>query len=303
MTGSGISAFRAAKRRVPVLDSMMAYHETGQGDTILLLHGNPTSSILWRDVIPKIAHLGRCIAPDLIGMGDSGKRPADGTNYRFVEHRRYLDQLLDQLDIGDRVTLVLHDWGSALGFDWARRHPHRVRAIAYMEAIVTPLTWDDWPDRARGIFQGMRSAKGERLVLDDNSFVERILPSSILRGLTEAEHDEYRRPFQAREDRWPTLQWPREIPIDGHPADVVRIVTDYASWLATTDLPKLFVNADPSSILLGRQREFCRTWPNQTEVTVAGVHFVQEDSVDAIGAAIADWLPATSRPVEQGGTE
>ena len=269
----------------------MAYHESGSGDAIVLLHGNPTSSYLWRNVIPHLNTSYRCVAPDLIGMGDS--EPLDDVgpgSYRFVEHREYLDGLLDQLRLGDRVTFVIHDWGSALGFDWANRHRDRVLAIAYMEAIVRPVTWDTWPEAARRIFQGLRSPAGEEMVLDKNLFVEAILPASILRELDPDEMDEYRRPFtEAGERRRPTLTWPRQIPINGEPADVVEITQSYADWLASSDLPKLFVNAEPGAILTGEQRQFCRTWPNQTEVTVAGNHFIQEDSPDEIGQAISAW--------------
>ena len=272
----------------------MAYHESGDataGEAHVFLHGNPTSSYLWRDVIPYVRDEARCIAPDLIGMGDSDKLDDSGPgSYRFVEHRQYLDGLLDHLDVGDEVTLVVHDWGSALGFDWANRHRDRVAGIAYMEAIVRPLGWDDWPDGARQFFQALRSPAGDEMVLTKNLFVETILPASILRTLDADEMAEYRRPFAAAgEARRPTITWPREIPIDGEPADVAAIVQAYADWLATCEIPKLFVNAEPGSILIGSQRDFCRTWPNQTEVTVAGNHFVQEDSADEIGRAIASW--------------
>lgn len=281
-----------AKRRARVGDLDMAYVEVGEGAPIVLLHGNPTSSYLWRDVLPHLAGLGRCIAPDLIGMGDSDKLADSGPDrYRFVEHRRYLDGLLAGLGVTDDVTFVVHDWGSALGFDWANRHRDAVRGIAYMEAIVRPVTWDEWPDSARSIFQAMRSDAGEEICLEKNVFVERILPSAVLRELTAAEMEEYRRPFrEPGEGRRPTLTWPREIPIDGEPADVDEIVRAYADWLAGDAAPpKLFVDAEPGSILTGPQREFCRAWPDQREVTVAGAHFVQEDSPDEIGRAIADW--------------
>jgi haloalkane dehalogenase len=280
------------KQYADVLGRRMAYVDEGEGDPIVLLHGNPTSSYLWRRVLPHLTDRGRCIAPDLIGMGDSEKLPGEGDDrYRFVEHRRHLDALLEQLGVDRDVTLVVHDWGSGLGFDWANRHREAVRGIAYLEAIVRPVSWDDWPEGARKIFQAMRSEAGESIVLEKNVFVERILPSSILRDLSEAEHDVYRAPYTTPgEDRRPTLTWPREIPIDGEPADVHAIVADYADWLSTSDVPKLFVDADPGSILVGAQREFCRAWPNQTEVTVPGIHFVQEDSGDAIGRAVADWL-------------
>jgi haloalkane dehalogenase len=270
----------------------MAYVEEGAGDPIVFLHGNPTSSYLWRNVIPHVGPLGRCIAPDLVGMGDSDPLPDSGPGrYRFVDHRRCLDGLLEALDVRERVTFVVHDWGSALGFDWANRHRAAVTGLAYMEAIVRPVTWAQWPDAARRVFQGFRSEAGESMVLERNVFVEAVLPGSILRKLTDEEMAEYRRPFlEPGERRRPTLTWPREIPIEGEPADVTEIVGGYAEWLSASPVPKLFVNADPGAILTGGQREFCRTWPNQREVTVRGSHFIQEDSPDEIGSAIADWL-------------
>jgi len=277
------------KHRIDVLGSEMAYAEVGDGDPIVFLHGNPTSSYLWRNVIPHVADLGRCIAPDLIGMGDSDKVP--GLEYRFADHRHYLDAFLEAVGVRDAVTLVVHDWGSGLGFDWANRHREAVEGIAYMEAIVRPVTWDDWPEGSRRIFEAMRSPAGEAIVLEKNVFVERILPASIIRRLSGEEMNEYRRPFSVQgEARRPTLTWPREIPIEGDPADVDAIVAEYAGWLATSDVPKLFINAEPGAILVGVQREFCRTWPNQMEVTVEGIHFVQEDSPDEIGAALRQWI-------------
>ena len=251
-----------------------------------------TSSYLWRNILPHLAGLGRCVAPDLIGMGDSDKLDDPGANsYTFVQHREFLDALLESLGVTERVTLVVHDWGSALGFDWARRHPDAVAGIAYMEAIVRPMTWDEFPDGARQVFQGFRSPAGESMVLDKNVFVERVLPGSVLRDLTDPEMAEYRRPFaQPGESRRPTLTWPRQIPIGGEPADVVAIVEDYASWLAQSPIPKLLIVAEPGALLRGAQLDFARGWPNQGEVTVAGNHFLQEDSPDEIGAAIAEWL-------------
>jgi haloalkane dehalogenase len=282
---------RYPRATVEVDGATMAYVETGEGDPIVFLHGNPTSSYLWRNVMPHLEGLGRLIAPDLIGMGDSAKLADPGPgSYTFVEHRRYLDGLLDALGVSDRVTLVVHDWGSALGFDWANRHRGAVKGIAYMEAIVRPMAWDEWPVAARGVFEGFRSAAGEGMVLDKNVFVERVLPGSVLRPLSEAEMTEYRRPFlEAGEARRCTLTWPRQIPIGGEPADVAAIVAAYADWLAHSDLPKLFVNAEPGALLVGAPREFARGWPNQVEVTVAGNHFLQEDSPDEIGRAVADW--------------
>ena len=276
------------RNRLAVASIEMAYVDAGEGDPIVFLHGNPTSSYLWRNVIPHLEGLGRCLAPDLVGMGDSGKAP-DGS-YRFVDHRRYLDGWFDALDLTQRVTLVVHDWGSALGFHWAHRFPERVKGIVYMEAIVRSLIWQEWPDQARALFQAMRTPAGEEIILEKNVFVERVLPASVLRGLSETEMDVYRRPYQEPgESRRPTLTWPREIPLDGEPSDVVEIVDAYAGWLATSEVPKLFINADPGVILAGTQREYCRRWRNQREVTVKGSHFIQEDSPVQIGQAIAEW--------------
>ncbi|MBI1848597.1 MAG: haloalkane dehalogenase [Candidatus Rokubacteria bacterium] len=276
------------RRRATVLDTEMAYVDTGAGAPVVFLHGNPTSSYLWRNVIPHVAPAARCLAPDLVGMGESGRAPAG--SYRFVDHQRYLDSWFEALALRD-VTLVMHDWGSALGFWWANRHPERVRGLVYMEAIVRPVTWEEWPEAARKVFQGMRSPAGEEMVLQKNVFVERILPASVMRGLTPEEHAVYRRPFaEPGESRRPTLTWPREIPIEGQPVDVAGIVAAYAAWLRVSPVPKLFVNAEPGSILVGAQREFCRRWPNQEEVTVRGTHFIQEDSPAEIGRAVAAFV-------------
>ena len=279
-------------RRIGVLDTEMAYVDTGRGRPVVFLHGNPTSSFLWRHIIPEVEGAARCLAPDLVGMGQSGKAPSG--SYRFLDHARYLDAWFDAMGLTRDVTLVVHDWGSALGFHWARRHPERVSGLVYMEAIVRPLTWADWPENARKIFQGMRSPAAEDLVLQKNVFVERVLPASVMRPLTDAEMAVYRAPYrEPGESRRPVLTWPREIPVDGAPADVVAIVDAYGQWLAQSAVPKLFVNAEPGSILVGAQRDFCRTWPNQDEVTVKGLHFVQEDSPGEIGQAIRAFLGRT----------
>lgn len=282
----------APKKFLEVHGRRMAYIDEGKGDAIVFQHGNPTSSYLWRNVMPHCRGLGRLVACDLIGMGDSDKLDDSGPGrYSFAEQREHLHALWDALDLGDRVVLVLHDWGSALGFDWANSHRDRVQGIAYMEALVAPVTWADWPDNARKVFQNFRSPAGEEMILQKNIFVERVLPGSVLRGLTEEEMAVYRKPFaEPGEGRRPTLTWPRQIPVEGEPADVVRIALDYGAWLATSAVPKLFVNAEPGSILVGRQRDFCRSWRNQTEVTVKGSHFVQEDSPDEIGAAVAGFV-------------
>jgi haloalkane dehalogenase len=272
--------------------------EGGAGPVFLFLHGNPTSSYLWRNVMPPVAALGRCFAPDLIGMGDSEKLANPGPDtYRFATHRGFLDQFIDAVIGTERpIVLVGHDWGSALAFDWANRHRSRAAGIVYMEAIVKKLRWDEWPETSRRMFQGFRSPAGEEMILDRNLFVERVLPGSILRKLDPAEMDEYRRPFAGgREDRWPTLAWPREIPIDGEPPDVVALAGSYAAWMAENAVPKLFVNAEPGAILTGAPRDFCRTWRNQTEVTVPGSHFIQEDSGPEIGHAIAGWAAGLAR--------
>ena len=284
---------RYSRRRVQALDVELATVDTGQGDPVVFLHGNPTSSYLWRNVIPHVEGMARCLAPDLLGMGESGKSPTG--SYRFADHTRYLDSWFEAMGLTENVTLVGHDWGSALAFDWAFRHQDRLKGLIYMEAIVRPLSWGEWPERSRALFQGMRSPAGEDIILDKNVFVERILPASVMRGLSEEEMEVYKRPYLlVGESRRPTLTWPRQIPLDGEPADVVEIVSNYSRWLSTSDLPKLFINAEPGTILTGAQREYCRAWPNQREVTVKGFHFIQEDCPTEIGQAIADWLESLS---------
>ena len=271
----------------------MSYVDTGApaaaaDGAVVFLHGNPTSSYLWRNIIPHVSPLARCLAPDLMGMGDSDATP-DGS-YRFADHSRHLDAWFDAVLPEGSVTLVVHDWGSALGFHWATRHADRVRGLVYMESIVRPVTWDEWPEAARQVFQGFRSEAGETMVLERNIFVERVLPGSTIKGISDEAMEVYRRRYaEPGESRRPTLSWPREIPIEGEPADVVALVAEYAEWLSQTETPKLFINAEPGAILTGPQREFCRTFANQQEVTVPGVHFIQEDSPHEIGAAIAGW--------------
>jgi len=278
--------------------SRMAYIDEGEGDAIVFVHGNPTSSYLWRNVMPHMEGLGRLVAADLIGMGGSDKLDRSGADrYNYAEQRDYLFALWDALDLGDNVTLVLHDWGSALGFDWANQHRDRVQGIAFMEAIVTPISWSDFPSDLRGVFEGFRSPQGEAMVLEQNIFVEQVLPAGMLRKLSDEEMDHYRRPFvDPGESRRPTLSWPRNIPIDGEPADVVSVVNDYSSWLAESDVPKLFVNAEPGLIVDARIRDVIRSWPNLTETTVTGLHFVQEDSPDEIGTAVAQFVRKLRSP-------
>jgi len=278
------------KQFLTVFDRAMAYIDTGQGDPIVFLHGNPTSSYLRRNILPYLQREGRCLAPDLIGMGDSEKLPASAPgSYTFLEHRRYLDALLAALGVERNVTFVLHDWGSALGFDWANRHRDAVKGIAYMEAIVQPVTWGQWSPQSRSFFEHLRGAAGEQMILEENLFVESLLPRRIVRQLTEAEMEEYRRPYrEPGEGRRPTLTWPRQLPIEGEPAEVVEIVRSSAAWLAASPVPKLFLNAEPGTISAD-EPVFCRSFPNQTEVTVRGLHFIQEDSPDEIGEAVAHW--------------
>ena len=287
-----ISAAEPEKKFINIRGKKMAYVEMGEGDPIVFQHGNPTSSYLWRNIMPHLASRGRCIAVDLIGMGDSDKLANSGPDsYTYTEHRDYLFDAWEALGVKNRVTLVVHDWGSALGFDWARQNKKAVLGIAYMEAIVRPVTWADWPEDAKGVFRGFRSEAGEQMVLEKNIFIEKVLMGSIIRELKPKEKAVYRRPYKkAGESRRPTLTWPRQIPIDGEPADVTEIVHDYAEWLKDSKLPKLFINCEPGAILTGPQRDFCRSWPNQTEVTVAGIHFLQEDSPHEIGLSIAIWL-------------
>ena len=283
---------RYERKLITVKGRQMAYVDEGQGDAIVFQHGNPTSSYLWRNIMPHCEGLGRLIACDLIGMGESEKLENSGADcYTYAEQRDYLFDLWDQIGVGDNVIFVIHDWGSALGFDWSNQNRNRVQGLAYMEAVVKTLNWSDFPDLGRKVFQGFRSEAGESMILDKNMFVERVLPGAVIRDMTEAEMNEYRKPYLAEgEDRRPTLPWPRQLPIEGEPENVCRIVDDYGAWLAQSDVPKLFINAAPGSILTGEQREFCRTWPNQTEVTVNGIHFVQEDSPDEIGHAVAEFV-------------
>ena len=292
-----MNAAEMPKSFVEVKGKRMAYVEMGEGDPVVFLHGNPTSSYLWRNIMPHVAGQARCLAPDLIGMGDSDKLDDPGPgSYRFVEHREYLDGFLDAVGLGGNAVFVIHDWGSALGFDWGNRHRDRTRGFCYMEALVRPVTWEEWPESAKAVFQGFRSPAGETMVLEKNVFVERVLPGSILRKVSEEEMAVYRRPFATPgEDRRPTLTWPREIPISGEPADVVEIVHAYSEWLATSDVAKLFIDAEPGAILTGPQRDFCLGWPNQTVARAKGSHFIQEDSPDEIGKALSDWLHGLPR--------
>ena len=279
------------KKYIDVSGKQIAYVEMGEGDPIIFQHGNPTSSYLWRNILPQLQSLGRCIAMDLIGMGDSEKlKDAGSMTYSYATHKKYFDGFLDELGINNNTTLIIHDWGSALGFDWAHNNPKKVKAICYMEGIVQSMKWEDWNEDARGIFQGFRSPAGEEMIIEKNLFIEAVLPGSILRKLSDEEMNEYRRPFKDKKTRQPTLDWPRQIPLENEPPEICKIVDSYSQWMAKNDLPKLFINAEPGAILIGKQREFCRTWKNQKEVTVKGSHFIQEDSPNEIGSAIFDWL-------------
>lgn len=285
------ATFPYQKKQQQILGLEMAYVEAGSGDPIVFLHGNPTSSYLWRNILPSAETFGRIIAPDLIGMGDSAKLPNSGpASYTFVEHRRYLDALLEALDVRERVTLVVHDWGSALGFDWARRHPRAVKGIVYMEAIVKPGSWSEFPEPARKIFQAFRSPAGEQMVLQQNAFIEVNLPNTLLRTLSEEEMAQYRRPFvEPGEGRRAMLSWARQLPFDGDPADVTEIITAYGAWLARSSVPKLFIHSEPGNMQPSHV-EFCRSFPAQSEVSVSGRHYPQEDSPAEVVSALATWL-------------
>ncbi|MFL2699538.1 MAG: haloalkane dehalogenase [Gammaproteobacteria bacterium] len=280
------------KKFIDVESKKIAYIDEGHGDPIVLIHGNPTSSFLWRNIVPELLNSGRVIVPDLIGQGDSEKLPvSDGSDrYSLEVAYKYVDGLLQNIGADNNVTLVIHDWGSGIGFLWAMRNPNAVKGVAYMEAIVKPMSWDDWPEGGVGIFKGFRSEKGEDLILNRNMFIEGVLPSSVIRELTEKEMNAYRATHIKEEDRQPLLNWPRQIPLEGEPENIVSLVNDYGAFMSSSNIPKLFINAEPGSILLGKQREFCRSWPNQKEVTVKGIHFIQEDSPVEIGQAVAEWL-------------
>lgn len=285
------TAVTPAKSFARVGGHRMAYRESGAGDPIVFLHGNPTSSHLWRHIIPAVSWLGRCLAPDLIGMGDSDKlSPSSADRYTFVEQQRFLDGLLDQLGVRQRVILVVHDWGSVLGFDWARRHPDSIRGIAHMEAIVVAPTTTNTPAASLDFFRFFNTQEGARAVLDNNHFVDRV----FLRQFPEMSADdvaEYRRPYLAPgESRRPTLAWPQQMPIDGVPAASHDRLQLALRFMAATPVAKLFINAEPGALVVGPRKDLVRQWPNTTEVTVKGRHFVQEESPQAIGAALATWI-------------
>lgn len=280
------------KKYKEIFGKKLAYLDSGEGQSIVFLHGNPASSFLWRNITPAVEGMGRIIVPDLIGMGDSEKLDGiDNPEYQYHGQYKYLSNLLDSLDLGNEINLVIHDWGSALGFQYARENSDRIKSITFMEAIVMPLTWDQWPENARNIFQLMRSEAGEELVLEKNIFVERILLNDSAKGFSEEEKAEYIRPFkEAGEDRRPTLTWPRQIPVDGEPQEVISEVIKNGEFHKDSSIPKLFINADPGSILIGEQREFVRSWNNLKEVTVKGNHFIQEHSPKEISEAIKSFI-------------
>ncbi|MGJ8689758.1 MAG: haloalkane dehalogenase [Gammaproteobacteria bacterium] len=287
------SSWAAKKKKVQVRGLDMAYYEGGTGDPIVFLHGNPTSSYLWRNIIPHVQHLGRCIAPDLIGMGDSDALPnsADGV-YKFSTHLDYVFEMLDAIGVSERVTLVIHDWGSGIGLSYAQKFPERIRGIAYMEAILNPSSLPAIPEPDSGIFNVFRSERGEEAVLQNNVFIEQILIGGLGYYLTEEDKNEYRRPYlEAGESRRPTLEWPRELPRGGNPADTVALVTSYTDWFAASDIPKLFIRVNPGALITpGPLLDYIRSFKNQKEVTVFGSHYVQEVSPDAIGRALSEWM-------------
>ena len=279
------------KKFIKIKNKNIAYIDEGKGNILLFIHGNPTSSYLWRNIINSLKNNYRCIAPDLIGMGESDKldNPSQ-ENYSLKEHIKWFDDFINGIKLDKKIILVIHDWGSAIGFDFAKKKPKRIAGIVYMEAIVRPMKWNEWPENATKAFKLLRSEAGEELILEKNIFVERILPSSIIRKLSDEEMNEYRRPFMEEIARRPTLDWPRHIPINDEPPEMVSIVSSYEQWMSENEIPKLFINAEPGTILVGRQRECCRKWKNQQEITVTGSHFIQEDSPHEIGEAINTWM-------------
>jgi len=284
-------------KKINVNGKRIAYDRTGQGSPIVFLHGNPTSSYLWRNIVPHLESVASCYVFDLIGMGDSDKLDKSGPDsYGFEEHFDYINQAINELIPNEKITLVLHDWGSAIGFHWAHENQKRIQGIAYMEGIVKELEWKEWNEQSRGLFQALRSDSGEELILEKNVFIEKILVGSIIRQLDQYEMEEYRKPFEnPGEDRRVMLSWPREIPIEGQPENVCKIVSEYSNWMSKNNIPKLFINADPGAIIQGSVRDFCRTWKNQSEITVQGIHFIQEDSPNEIGTAIQKWYETINK--------
>ncbi len=286
------STMRYDKRSVTVHGKRMAYVDTGgDGDSIVFLHGNITQSYMWRNIIPHVEPLARCIAVDNIGQGDSAKLDDSGPgSYRLREHQRYIDGFLEQVDPGDRVTLMMHDWGVQLGLGWGNRNRHRLKGIAHMQGLMGNLNWDFWNQEVSAVMKRLRTDDGEDLVLNQNLFVEKVLPAMVIRDLPAEVWDEYRRPYRnPGEDRRPSLTWPREIPVEGEPADVLSVIENNNRWLAGSPIPKLYIHVRPETVIKGHVLEHVRSFPHQTEVSVQGLHYVQEDSPHEIGAALADW--------------
>ncbi len=273
---------------VTVYGSKMAYVEAGQGDPILFLHGNPTSKYLWRNIMPWLENQGRVIAPDLIGMGESDKPDID---YRYHDQYKYLLGFIDALELTN-ITLVLHDWGSGLGFNFAAQNPDRIKAIAFMEALVQPRTWEDFPPDFRRAFKLMRAPGiGWLMISVANGFIKQMLPQAIVRELSETEKAVYAGPFPTIGSRKPLLQFPRDVPIDGQPADVHSIISNYSQWLQQTEIPKLFFYASPGAIIDAEVADWVKqSFPNLTSYDMgAGIHFVQEDNPHFIGEKLAEW--------------
>ncbi|WP_395845316.1 haloalkane dehalogenase [Cystobacter fuscus] len=290
-------------RDVNVLDSHMSYREAGHGPTVVLLHGNPTSSYVWRNVIPHLAGRQRVLAPDLIGMGDSGK---PDIAYRFADHARYLDAWFDALELHD-VVLVGYDWGGSLAMDWATRHPERVRGLVVFETFLRSLEWSDYPPRGAELFKNLRTAGvGETLVLEQNQFLARSLGAGVKRGLTDAEVAVYYAPYPDPASRRPLLAWPRELPIEGQPAEMMAVLNRYVDWMAASrSVPKLLLTFDsPTPLGSPATVEWARNTFAVLEVVALGPagHHASEDLPDDIGQAIARWLErhpghASNRPV------
>jgi haloalkane dehalogenase len=282
------------KKRMEVNGKQMAYVDTGDGDPIVFFHGNITSSYMWRNVIPHVEGFARCIAIDNIGQGDSDK--LEGSMYRLADHQPFTNGLLAALGIEENFTIVTHDWGAQLGLTWASEQKDALKGIVMCQGVIGNFHWDHWPPDVRVLFKRFRSGEGEELVLQENFFVEKILPAMVVGEVTEEIHNEYRRPYHnPGEDRRPTLTWPREIPIEGEPADTLDIIERNNAWVAESPVPKLFINTEPGAVLVGEHRDMVRSWPNVSEVTVKGLHYCHEDSPDEMGRAIADWYQTLSQ--------
>jgi haloalkane dehalogenase len=291
------SKLHYSKKSIMVKDRKMAFIEVGRGDPIVFIHGNANSAYMWRNILPYMEDLGRLIAIDNIGQGDSDKLPDSGPgSYTLAEHQVYINGIMEALDINKNVTLVMHDWGGPLGLTWARSHSENIKGLVHCEIVVgNHSSYDDYPDGHGERLKRVRGPDGEKLVMTDNYFIEKIYMGGVIRNIDDETMAEIRRPYEGpRENRRPTLTWPRQIPIGGKPKDVADLVDDLSFWMAENDIPKLFIRAEPGQILFGRDLEIINSWANQKTVTVAGLHHPQEDSPDDIGIALRNWYKLIS---------